>query len=582
MPTPVGPAKMKQPIGRFGSLSPARLRRTAWLIRLIASVCEITFFWISSSICEQPAGLLGLEAGERDAGHLADDLGDDLLVDRAVDLLGALAPLAVDRLLLLLELVGLVAEGGGPLEVLVGDGLFLVLVEPLDLVVELLQVGRPGHRLEPDAGAGLVDDVDRLVGQAAAGDVPVGQLDGGLERLVGDLDAVVRLVAVAQAAEDLQRLGLARRLDDDRLEPALQGAVLLDVLAVLVEGGGADALDLAAGQGRLEDVGGVDRPLGTAGADEGVQLVDEQDRVLGAADLVHDGLDPLLELAAVLGAGDHHGEVEHDDPPVAEQLGDVAVDDHLGQALDDRRLADARLAQEDRVVLGAAREDLDHPLDFILAADDRVQLALPGQVGQVAAERVQGRGLGLIAFCRGAAFALAASVHPVTEQVEHLLAHFFQLQIQVHQHLGGHALLLAQQPEQEVFGPHVIVVQVARFLDGILDDLLGPRGLGQLPHRDHVGAGLDDLLDLVADLPQVDVQVLQDVRGDAAALLDQAEQDVFGADVLVVESLGLLVGQLHHLAGTVGEAFIHAVDSDPAMVPTSRRPTSCSNFHSTQ
>ena len=38
--------------------------------------------------------------------------------------------------------------------------------------------------------------------------------------------------------------------------------------------------------------------------------------------------------------------------------------------------------------------------------------------------------------------------------------------------------------------------------------------------------GLDNLLDLVADLPQVDVQVLQDVGGDAAALLDQAEQDV--------------------------------------------------------
>ena len=98
---------------------------------------------------------------------------------------------------------------GGLLEVLLGDGLFLLLVEPLDLVVELLQVRRPGHRLEADAGAGLVDHVDRLVGQAAAGDVAVGQLDGGLERLVGDLDAVVRLVAVAQAAEDLDRLGLA-------------------------------------------------------------------------------------------------------------------------------------------------------------------------------------------------------------------------------------------------------------------------------------------------------------------------------------------------------------------------------------
>jgi hypothetical protein len=31
-PTPVGPLKMKAPIGRFGSLSPARLRRIARLI----------------------------------------------------------------------------------------------------------------------------------------------------------------------------------------------------------------------------------------------------------------------------------------------------------------------------------------------------------------------------------------------------------------------------------------------------------------------------------------------------------------------------------------------------------------------
>ena len=117
-----------------------------------------------------------------------------------------------------------------------------------------------------------------------------------------------------------------------------------------------------------------------------MQLVDEQDRVLGAAHLVHDGLDPLFELAAVLGAGDHHREIQDDDPPVAQQLGHVAVDDHLGQALDDRRLAHARFAQQHGVVLGATRQDLDHAFDFVLAADDRVKLALPRQIGQVAPE----------------------------------------------------------------------------------------------------------------------------------------------------------------------------------------------------
>jgi len=37
LPTPVGPAKMKLPIGRFGSLMPARLLRTAREIDLTAS-----------------------------------------------------------------------------------------------------------------------------------------------------------------------------------------------------------------------------------------------------------------------------------------------------------------------------------------------------------------------------------------------------------------------------------------------------------------------------------------------------------------------------------------------------------------
>jgi hypothetical protein len=57
----------------------------------------------------------------------------------------------------------------------------------------------------------------------------------------------------------------------------------------------------------------VDRALGAAGADQRVQLVDEQDDVLRAAHLVHDRLDALLELAAVLRARDHHRQVEHDE-----------------------------------------------------------------------------------------------------------------------------------------------------------------------------------------------------------------------------------------------------------------------------
>ena len=139
------------------------------------------------------------------------------------------------------------------------------------------------HAPDPQPGARFVDQVDRLVGKVTVGDVAVGHVRRGDDRLVGDRDAVVGLVAVAQTLEDLDRVRNRRLLHLDRLEPALEGRVLLEVLAVLVEGGGADCLQLAARQHRLEDARGVDRTFGRARTYERVQLVDEEDDVTARA-----------------------------------------------------------------------------------------------------------------------------------------------------------------------------------------------------------------------------------------------------------------------------------------------------------
>ena len=65
-----------------------------------------------------------------------------------------------------------------------------------------------------------------------------------------------------------------------------------------------------------------------------------------------------------------------DEPLVLERLGHVAAHDALRDPLDDGRLADARLADEHGVVLRAAREHLHDAADLLVAADDRVDLAL--------------------------------------------------------------------------------------------------------------------------------------------------------------------------------------------------------------
>ena len=138
---------------------------------------------------------------------------------------------------------------------------------------------------------------------------------------------MVRLVAVAEAAQDLHGLVDRRLVDAHLLEAALERSVALQILAVLVERGGSDRLDLAARECRLEDRGRVDRALGSAGADEVVELVDEEDDVAALGDLLHHLLQALLELTAVLRPGHESREVERVDLLALQELGHLARGD---------------------------------------------------------------------------------------------------------------------------------------------------------------------------------------------------------------------------------------------------------------
>jgi hypothetical protein len=209
-----------------------------------------------------------------------------------------------------------------------------------------------------------------------------------------------------------------------------------------------------------------------------VKLVDEEDDVLVLADLVHHRLDALLELAAVLRAGDHEGEVEGDDALFGEDLGDAARHDLLGEPLGDGGLADAGLADEDGVVLAAAAEDLDDALDLLGTPDDGIEFPLAGTLGEVAPEGLERGGLGLLA--RGAtgsgrgllAFAGLEPLYPFlillgggevrVEFAEYLVAGAVEVDLEILENLGGDALPLAEQSEQDVLGADV----------GMLEDIL--------------------------------------------------------------------------------------------------------------
>ncbi len=120
-----------------------------------------------------------------------------------------------------------------------------------------------------------------------------------------------------------------------------------------------------------------------------MQFVDEEDDATYPAHLRQDVLDPLLKLAPVLGARHHGGQVQGKQTLGAQLVGHIPGHHPAGQPLGHGGLAHAGFADEGGIVLLAAGEDLDDPVDLPVPAHHRVQHAPGGQPGEIAGELVQ-------------------------------------------------------------------------------------------------------------------------------------------------------------------------------------------------
>ncbi len=336
-------------------------------------------------------------------------------------------------------------------------------------------------------------------------------------RAVLDAHAVMHLVALLQPAQDADGVFHAWLVHEHRLEAPFQRRVLLDVLAILVQCGRANRPQLAARQHRLEHVAGVHRALGSARADNRVQLVQEQDDTpVAVGHFLQHRLQPLLELAAILRAGHQRAHIQRDNLLIPQPFRHVAVDNALRQPFDDGRLANARLADEHRVVLGAAADDLDNAPDFVVAPDHRVELARPRQRCQIAPvlfERLE-RALRVLA---GDALATANRLQRlqnrrVRDAVP--LQHAFDRRF-------------IRECQQQMLGAHVIVPHPVGFFFRLVEHVLG----GAAQARLGVAAGdaraiFKHLFDFAQQRLRAAADLGDHLRRDALILLHQRRQQV--------------------------------------------------------
>ncbi len=137
----------------------------------------------------------------------------------------------------------------------------------------------------------------------------------------------------------------SRFIYENALETAFQRGIFFDVALVFRERSGTDGLDVAARQGRLEDIGGIQPAGGIAGPDQSMDFVYKEDDIGVGFGFAQDFLEARLEFSAkgsyLLRRAPDRGK-----DALADQLfWYIAAANFFGQAAHQRRFADAWFAR---------------------------------------------------------------------------------------------------------------------------------------------------------------------------------------------------------------------------------------------
>jgi hypothetical protein len=140
------------------------------------------------------------------------------------------------------------------------------------------------------------------------------------------------------------------------------------------------------------------------------------------------------------------------------------------------------------------------------------------------------------------------------EKLDDRLTHLVQVGSELLEHLSSNTLPLTDEAEQDVFGTDVVVAELKCLTERQFENLLGAGG-----ERDVAARSLrslpDDFDNLAANRLKADSHALEGASGDTFTFVNQAEEDVLRADVVVVEESRLFLSEDDDPAGPIGEPF---------------------------
>ncbi len=259
--------------------------------------------------------------------------------------------------------------------------------------------------------------------------------------------------------------------------------------------------------------------------------------------LLDDLLQPLFEITAIAGAGQQGAHIEREHGRCGKHFRHFAVHDALGKAFCDRGLAHTGFTDEQRIVLLATAQHLDGAVDFGIATDHRINLAVTRLLVEVDAIGIERLPLllGVIA-ALGIGFFIDTTHRP---RLGHAGTLGDAMADVVHRVIAGHVLLLQEisrmaftlreDRDQHVGAGHFLAARGLHVNDRALDHALEPcRRLGV------VRAVSDEILKFGFEV--VDQAAAQLVEIDAARthhsrsirVIDQRQQQVFQCRILMM------------------------------------------------
>mmetsp|Transcript_9636 Transcript_9636/g.12553 ORF Transcript_9636/g.12553 Transcript_9636/m.12553 type:complete len:245 (-) Transcript_9636:801-1535(-) len=181
-------------------------------------------------------------------------------------------------------------------------------------------------------------------------------------------------------------------INHDLLESTFQSFVSLDVFSILINSCSTNTAEVTTSQCRFQEIRSIHRSLSSTSTYDRMHFVNEQnDFSITLLNFLQNSLETFFEFTTHTSTSHKCTKVESNQTAWwFEGIGDIPSNHTLCNTFRNRCLADTRISNEDRIILGSTRQDLNSPTNFVVSPNDRIELSLFGTFRKINAIFKQG------------------------------------------------------------------------------------------------------------------------------------------------------------------------------------------------